>query len=51
MISSDYYLKPSIHEKTKYFPFLPDTKTIKVEDFSIHMMKNKPGKNINLLKN
>ena len=29
----------SIHEKTKYFPFLPDKKTIKVEDFSPYMTK------------
>ena len=33
-----------IHEKTKHFPFLPDKKTIKVEDFSPYMMKNKPEK-------
>ena len=33
-----------MHEKTKYFPFLPDKRTIKVEDFSPYMMKNKPEK-------
>ena len=32
----------SIHEKTKYFPFLPDKKTIKVDDFSNYMTTNKP---------
>ena len=32
--------------KNQYFPFLPDKKTIKVEDFSPYMMKN-----INLVKN
>ena len=36
----------SIHEKTKYFPFLPGKKTIKVEAFSPYLMKI-----INLLKN
>ena len=34
----------SIHEKTKYFPFLPDKKTIKVDIFSPYMMINKPEK-------
>ena len=31
-----------IHEKTKYFPFLPNKKTINVEDFSPFMINNKP---------
>ena len=30
-----------IHKKTKYFPFLPDKKVNKVEDFLPYMMKNK----------
>ena len=34
----------SIHEKTKYFPFLPEKKIVKVEDFSPYMMTNKPEK-------
>ena len=34
----------SIHEKTKYFPVLPDKKTPKVEDFSPYMTTNKPEK-------
>ena len=29
-------------KKTKYFPFLPDKKRIKVENFSPYMMKSKP---------
>ena len=32
----------NIHEKAKHFPFLPDQKTIKVEDFSRYMRENKP---------
>ena len=32
----------SLHDKTKYFPFLPDKKTIKLEDFSPYMTENKP---------
>ena len=39
-----------IHETTKYFPFLPEKKTIKVEDFSPYMT-TKIQKKINLLKN
>ena len=31
-------------KKTKYFPFLPDKKTIKLEDFSPYMTENKPEK-------
>ena len=34
----------SIHEITKYFPFLPDKKTIKIENFSPYMTINKPEK-------
>ena len=34
----------SIHEKTKYFLFLPDKKTIKVEEFSAYMTENKTEK-------
>ena len=35
---------PSIHEKTKNFAFLLDKETIKLENFSPLMMKNKPEK-------
>ena len=31
-------------KNTKYFPFLPDKKTIKVGDFSPYMINNKPQK-------
>ena len=31
-------------KKTKYFPFLPEKKTIKIEDFSPYMTINKPEK-------
>ena len=34
----------SILEKPKYFPFLPDRRTIKVEVFPPYMMKTKPEK-------
>ena len=34
----------SIHEKTKYYPLLPDKKTTKVEYFSPYMTGNKPEK-------
>ena len=34
----------SIHKKTEHFPFLPEKKTIKVEDFSPYMTENKPEK-------
>ena len=43
-IECDLEYPSSIHEKTKYFPFLPDKKTPKVEDFSPYMMTNKPKK-------
>ena len=42
LIECDLEYPSSIHEKTKYFPILPDMKTSKVEDFSPYMMKNKP---------
>ena len=41
LLECDLEFPGSIHEKTNYFPFLPDKKTIKVEDFSPHMMKTK----------
>ena len=44
LIECDLEYPSSIHEKTKYFPFLPDEKTIKVEDFSPYMTINKPEK-------
>ena len=50
LIECDLEYPNSIHEKTKYFPFLPEKKIVKVEDFSPYMMTNKP-ENINLLKN
>ena len=31
-----------IHEKTKHFTFLPEKKTVKIEDFSLYMTTNKP---------
>ena len=43
LIECDLEYPSSIHEKTKHFPFLPDKKTIKVEDFSPYMMENKPA--------
>ena len=33
LIECDLEYPNSIHEKTKYFPFLPEKKTVKVEDF------------------
>ena len=39
-IECDLEYPSSIHEKTKYFPFLPEKKTINLEDFSLDMMKN-----------
>ena len=42
-IECDLENPSSIHEKTKYFPFLPDKKTIEVDDFSTYMI-NKPEK-------
>ena len=50
LIECDLEYPNSLHEKTKYFPFLPEKRTIKVEDFSPFVMKNKPEKK-NLLKN
>ena len=44
LIECDLEYPSSIHEKTKYFPFLPDKKTPKVEDFSPYVMTNKPEK-------
>ena len=44
LIECDLEYPPSKHEETIYFPFLLDNKTIKVEDFSPNMMKNKPEK-------
>ena len=43
LIEYDLKYLSSIHAKTKYLPFLPDKKTIKVEIFSPYMMKNKTG--------
>ena len=43
-IECDFEYPSSIHEETKYFPFLPDKKTIKVDDFSPYMINNKPEK-------
>ena len=44
MIECDLDYPSSIHEKTKCFPYLPEKKTIKVEDFSPYMTENKPKK-------
>ena len=44
LIECDIEYPSSIHEKTKHFPFLPEKKPIKVEDFSPYMMINKPEK-------
>ena len=44
LIECDLEYPNSIHKKTKYFPFLPEKKTIKVEDFSPYMTTNKPKK-------
>ena len=44
LIECDLEYPNSIHEKTKYFPFLPEKKTIKVEGFSPYMKTNKPEK-------
>ena len=44
LIECDLEYPISIHEKTKYFPFLPDKKSMKVEDFSPYMSTNKPEK-------
>ena len=44
LIECDLEYPNSIHEKTKHFPFLPEKKTVKVEDFSPYMKTNKPEK-------
>ena len=44
LIECDLEYPSSIHKKTKYFPFLPEKKTIKVEDFSNYMTTNKREK-------
>ena len=44
LIECDSEYPSSVHEKPKFFPFLPDKKTIKVDDFSPYMMNNKPEK-------
>ena len=43
-IECDVEYPNSIHEKTKYFAFLPKKKSINVEDFSLYMTTNKPEK-------
>ena len=44
LIECDLENPNNIHEKTKFFPFLPEKKTIKIEDFSPYMTINKPEK-------
>ena len=44
LIECDLEYPNSIHEKAKNFPFLPEKKIVKVEDFSPYMMTNKPEK-------
>ena len=44
LIDCDLENPSSIHEKTKKFPFLPDKKTIKLEDISPYLTKNQPEK-------
>ena len=44
LIECDLEYPNSVHKKTKHFPFLPEKKTIKVEDFSPYMKTNKPEK-------
>ena len=44
LIECDLEYPSSTHENTKLFPFLPEKKTIKVEDFSPYMTINKPEK-------
>ena len=41
LIECDLEYPSNIHEKTNYFPFLPEKKTLKVEDFSPYMRINK----------
>ena len=43
-IKGDLDYPSSINEKTKYFPFLPEKKTVRVEDFSPYMTEIKPEK-------
>ena len=44
LIECDLEYPSSIHKKTKYFPFSPEKKTRKVEDFSPYMTTHKPEK-------
>ena len=44
LIECDLEYPSSIHEKTKHFPFLPEKKSIKVENFPPYMTTNKPEK-------
>ena len=44
LIECDLEYPSTIHEKTKYFPFLPEKKTVKIEDLSPYMTTNKPEK-------
>ena len=44
LIECELEYPSSIHERTKFLPFLPDKKTPKVEDFSPYMRTNKPEK-------
>ena len=44
LIECDLEYPSNVHEKTKYFPFLPEQKTVKIEDFSPYMTTNKPKK-------
>ena len=44
LIELDLEYPSNIHGKTKHFPFPPQEKTTKVEDFSHFMMEKKPEK-------
>ena len=44
LIECDLEYPNSIHEKTNFFPFLPEKKTIKVENFSPYMTTTKSEK-------
>ena len=44
LIECDLEYPSNIHKKTKCFPFLPEKKRVKVEDFSPYMKTNKPEK-------
>ena len=44
LIECDLEYPFCIDKKTKHFPFLPEKKTIKVEDFSAYLTTNKPEK-------